>query len=76
MLGREPAAIAAFIQAVIALGVGFGLQLTPEQIGLIMAVVTLGLGLVVRQVVTPTASPQLDEGTEVRVAGTDRSVTV
>lgn len=65
ILGREPAAIAAFIGAAIALLVTFGLKLTAEQIGSIMTVVVLGMGLIVRQVVTPVADPKLDPGTKV-----------
>lgn len=67
IFGREPAAIAAFIQAILALGVGFGLSLSTEQMGLLMAVVTLGLGLLVRQVVTPLAAPRLAGGATVEM---------
>jgi hypothetical protein len=74
IFGREPAAIAAFVQAILALAVGFGLNLSTEQMGLLMAVVTLGLGLLVRQVVTPLAAPKLAGGTSVEVEGTGKSV--
>ena len=53
--GREPAAIVAFVQAIIVLAVTFGLRLTPEQTGAILAVVALGLGLVTRSQVSPSA---------------------
>lgn len=76
IFGREPAAIAAFIQAILALGVGFGLNLSTEQMGLLMAVVTLGLGLLVRQVVTPTAYPKLAGGSTVELEGSGTSVTL
>lgn len=76
ILGREPAAIAAFVQAIIALGVGFGLRLSGEQVALIMTVVTLGLGLIVRQSVTPVASPTLKAGTQVKVQGTTNMSTI
>lgn len=66
IFGREPAAIAAFIGAAIALLVSFGLHLTTEQIGAIMTVVVLGMGLIVRRVVTPVASPRLAPGTVVQ----------
>jgi hypothetical protein len=74
IFGREPAAIAAFVQAILALAVGFGLDLSTEQMGLLMAVVTLGLGLIVRQVVTPIAAPRLAGGSTVELTGTGTSV--
>lgn len=67
ILGREPAAIAAFIAIVINLAITFGLDLTAEQIALINAVVVAGLALIVRQNVTPTANPVLPAGTQVTV---------
>ena len=67
ILGREPAAIAAFIAIAINLAISFGLQLTVEQIALINALVVGALGLIVRQVVTPVANPVLPEGTQVEV---------
>lgn len=76
IFGREPAAIAAFIGAIIALLTSFGLHLTAEQIGSIMAVVTLLLGLIVRSVVTPTTAPKLDPGTAVISTKNPESVTV
>lgn len=76
IFGREPAAIAAFIQAILALAVGFGLNITNEQFGLLMAVVTLGLGLLVRQVVTPLAAPKLKGGSTVELSETGASVTL
>jgi hypothetical protein len=51
--GREPAAVVAFVQAVIALAVAFGLELTPEQVGAVVATTALALGLVTRSRVTP-----------------------
>lgn len=51
--GREPAAVVAFVQAVIAVAVAFGLDLSPEQVGAVVAVTALGLGLVTRSQVTP-----------------------
>jgi hypothetical protein len=67
ILGREPAAIAAFLAIAINLAITFGLRLTVEQVALINTLVVAGLGLIVRQVVTPTANPQLKQGTEVEV---------
>ncbi|MDQ3275289.1 MAG: hypothetical protein M3Q39_09760 [Actinomycetota bacterium] len=53
--GREPALIVGALGAVIALAVGFGLPVSPEQVGLILAAVTALLAVVTRQQVTPTA---------------------
>jgi uncharacterized membrane protein len=53
-LRNEPAVVAAVIGAVIAVAISFGLDLTKEQVGSIMALVTLLLGLGVRHQVTPT----------------------
>jgi len=65
LLGREPAAIAAFVAIAINLAITFGLALTVEQVALVNALVVAGLGLIVRQGVTPVASPQLPVGTTV-----------
>lgn len=64
-LGREPAAIAAVVAIAINLAVSFGLRLTIEQVSLINALVVAVLGLMVRQVSTPVASPRLAIGTVV-----------
>jgi hypothetical protein len=53
IFGREPAAIAAFIAIAINLGITFGLNLTVEQVALVNTLVVAGLGLIVRQNVTP-----------------------
>jgi hypothetical protein len=53
MFGREPAMILGAIQALLALGLSFGLHLTPGQFGGIMAAAAAILSLVVRQQVTP-----------------------
>lgn len=65
MFGREPAAIAAVIAIAINLAISFGLRLTVEQVSLINALVVGVLALIVRQAVTPVASPQLPVGTTV-----------
>ena len=67
IFGREPAAIAAFIAIAINLGLTFGLKLTAEQVALVNTLVVAGLGLIVRQAVTPTAQPTLKQGTAVTV---------
>lgn len=53
MFGKEPAVILGAIQAVLALGLSFGLQLTPEKIGAIMAAAAAVIALLVRRQVSP-----------------------
>lgn len=53
---REPAVLLSLVSAVIALAAGFGLDVTEEQVGLIMAAVVAVIGFVTRSQVTPTAS--------------------
>ena len=45
--------VRAFIAAVLSLAVTFGLDLSPEETGSILTVVTLGLGLWTRSAVKP-----------------------
>lgn len=52
--GREPAMVLALVQAVIVLGVSFGLRLTPEQTAAILALTAVVLGLLTRTQVTPS----------------------
>lgn len=52
-LGREPAMWLAALQAVLALAVGFGLDVSTEQLSLILAASAAVLGLVTRSQVTP-----------------------
>lgn len=54
MFGREPALILGVIQAGLALGVGFGLNLSTEQMGLLMAFSAALLAVITRSQVTPT----------------------
>lgn len=56
IFGREPALVLAAIQAGIALAVGFGLDLSPEQFGLLMAFSATVAGLIVRRSVTANAN--------------------
>lgn len=51
--GREPAMVLALVQAVIALVVAFGLSLAPDQVGAILAVTAVLLGLITRSQVSP-----------------------
>jgi len=60
----EPTMILAVLQAAVALGVGFGLPVTTQQMGLIMALAAAVLGLVNRsQVVSPASLQQMTPGT-------------
>lgn len=59
---REPALVTGFTAAVIALAVAFGLDLTGEQTGAIMALVTAVLGFVTRAKVTPAPKRRTDDG--------------
>ena len=56
LFGKEPAAV---IEAIIAVAIGFGLDLSPEQFALVMAGLVAVLGLVTRSQVTPVS--QLDQ---------------
>lgn len=49
----EPAVIVSLVAAAIALAVSFGLELSNEQTGAILAFVTIVAGLVTRSKVTP-----------------------
>ena len=53
IFGREPAMVLALVQAVIALIVALGLNLAPDQIGAILAVTAVILGLITRSRVSP-----------------------
>lgn len=59
---REPVAIVATVQALLALVMTFGVKLTLEQTGAILAAVSAVLGLVTRSQVTPVAKPPDDKG--------------
>lgn len=60
---REPVLIMTLVSALIALGVSFGLNLTNEQIGSIMAVSAALLGLITRSLVTPVKPNGSGKGT-------------
>lgn len=51
--GREPAMVLAVLQAGLALAIGFGLNLTGEQVSLLLAFSAAVLGLVTRSQVMP-----------------------
>jgi len=50
----EPALFYGLVQAILVLGVTFGLRLTPEQTGAILAVTAIIIAILTRQKVTPT----------------------
>jgi len=50
---QEPALTLGLVQALIAVAVGFGLPVTPEQVGLIVAFTAAVLSWVTRSNVTP-----------------------
>jgi len=52
---KEPLLISGLVEALIILGVSFGLGLTPEQSAAILAVVAIVTSIVARAFVTPTA---------------------
>lgn len=57
-LGREPALVLGLISSAISLAIGFGLELTAEQVGLIMSFVTALSSWIVRAQVTPIIDPK------------------
>ena len=58
-VGEEPVRTMGVIQSGVALGVGFGLELSPEQFGLVMSFLAALLSWLVRKTVTPVAAPNL-----------------
>lgn len=58
LLGREPVMYLGLIQSALAMGIGFGLDLSTEQTGLIMAFSAAVLGFIARQAVTPIEKEQ------------------
>jgi hypothetical protein len=54
-VNREPVAIVAAVEAVLAVAIAFGLDVTAEQLGLIVAALTAVLALFVRSRVTPVS---------------------
>jgi len=57
-LRTEPALVAGVVQALLALLLAFGVPLSDEQVGAIIAVSAAILAIVVRQRVSPTYEPQ------------------
>ncbi len=67
IFGREPVVILAAVNAAVALGVGFGLNLSAERQGLIGAAVSAGLALFARQQVVPAVTVEEHLDTAVRL---------
>jgi hypothetical protein len=68
---NEPAVVAGVVQALLGLLLAFGVDLSTEQVGAVMAVTAALLALVVRSQVTPTRkapseSGQIDVGISAR----------
>ena len=55
---REPVLLMALIQAAIALGVSFGLKLSADQVGTIVAFMAAALSFIARTQITPLADPR------------------
>lgn len=53
IFGREPALVLGALNALLAVAVGFGLDVSPEQVGLINAAVAAVLAVITRSRVTP-----------------------
>lgn len=58
---REPALVVGLVEALLLLAVAFGLDLTAEQVGAVVAVATILGALVIRSQVTPVAGPTTPE---------------
>lgn len=58
----EPAVIAGLVQATLGLLLAFGVDLSQEQVGAIMAVTAAGLAFVVRANVTPIPAAKNERG--------------
>jgi len=54
---REPVAVQGVVVAVIGVGTSFGLDWTGEQVGAVTGLSAVVLGLIARQVVSPTGKP-------------------
>jgi len=52
---NEPVLVTAFVQAVLGLLLAFGLDLSNEQVGSIMALTAAGLAFIARSKVTPVS---------------------
>jgi hypothetical protein len=76
ILQKQPTAISATVVAALNLAISFGFDLTGDQVGLINLFVIALLGLFVHQVSTPVKAPTLPAHTEVKIAGSEETITV
>lgn len=60
-VNREPVAIAAAVRSVLAVAIGFGLNIDPEQLAAIVVAVEVVLGLFVRASVTPNGTAMREQ---------------
>lgn len=77
--GREPVAIVATVEAIIMLAIGFGLNITGEQVAMINTALMAVLALIARQQVTPMGKvleylPDLKNGHVVAGPANDMAV--
>ena len=56
LYGRQPVMVLAFVQATLAMVMGFGLKLTGDQVALVMAFTAALLGILAQTQVTPMAT--------------------
>lgn len=62
-INDEPVLFVGLVQAMLALGLAFGLKLTSGQVGAIVACAAAILSFLTRQVVTPLSNPKLNDST-------------
>jgi hypothetical protein len=59
---QNPAFFLGVVQAALALGISFGLNLTSQQVGAILALTAAVLSLCTHQLVTPVSNPKGNDG--------------
>ncbi len=62
LIKQEPVMFQGLIQAVLALALSFGLKLTGDQVGAILAASAAVLSFATRTQVTPVANPKTNDG--------------
>jgi hypothetical protein len=61
---EEPVFFQGLVQALLGLLIAFGLRLDPGKMSAILAFSAAGLSFLTRQIVTPTANPRAQDGTQ------------
>lgn len=61
LLATEPSLVLGALTALIALAVGFGLHISPEQVSLILAAVAAVMSVILRRTVTSPATAKVKE---------------